>query len=563
VISQRNNSLTINTLRQAPFHLDDAAIAWVRETLAAMTPRQKAGQLFVHISMGRDPGELARLAALEPAGIARFFTPDLDYETKFMDDVRAQSGIPLLISADLEGSRMSLPFGTEVPNPLTLAAVDDIQASRRIARIMAVEARAMGINWSFTPVLDINAAFRSPIVATRGFGSYIARIERHALAQIEVFQQHGVAATVKHWPGEGHDDRDQHLVTTTIPLSVEDWRQTHGHLYRAAIAAGVMSVMSGHIAFPAYIRGLDPSAAADAFRPASVSTVLNQTLLRGELGFNGLIVSDATQMGGFGSFASRAQMLPEVIENGCDIILFSSDPAADFTLIETAIADGRISPARLEAALARVLGLKAALGLHKGPDATAVSQRAALGNSGDRTTAREVTARAPTLVKDVQALLPLSPKLHHRVLIVSGGIISPLHAEPIAFDLPQMLRDEGFDVTVHTPGVPVQTQDFDLMLYLLGEETLLTRGRVFLDWARLTGNFIGAMDRHWHDIPTAMISFGYPYMLYDAPRMPCYINAYCTMASMQSAVVDCLLGRAPWNTTSPVDPFCGTEDARY
>jgi beta-N-acetylhexosaminidase len=555
--------LTINTLRIAPFNLDDAAIAWVRETLAAMTPRQKVGQLFVHISMGRDPGELVRLAALEPAGITRFFTPDLDYETKFMDDVRAQSAIPLLISADLEGSRMSLPFGTEVPNPLALAAIDDIQASRRIARTMALEARAMGINWSFTPVLDINAAFRSPIVATRGFGSDIARIERQALAQIDVFQQHGIAATVKHWPGEGHDDRDQHLVTTTIPLSVEDWHKTHGHLYRAAIAAGAMSVMSAHIAFPAYVRQLDPAAGADAFRPASVSAVLNQTLLRGELGFNGLIVSDATQMGGFGSFASRTQMLPEVIENGCDIILFSSDPAADFTLIEAAIADGRISPARLDAALTRILGLKAALGLHKGTDATATSQRAIPGNTDDRATAREITARAPTIVKDVKGLLPLSPKLHHRVLIVSGGIISPLHAEPIAFDLPQMLRDEGFAVTVHTPGSPVQTQDFDLMLYLLGEETLLTRGRVFLDWARLTGNFIGAMDRHWHDIPTAMISFGYPYMLYDAPRMPCYINAYCTMASMQSAVVDCLLGRAPWNTTSPVDPFCGTEDARY
>jgi beta-N-acetylhexosaminidase len=550
-------------LRGAPFNLDDAAIAWVAHTLAAMTPHQRVGQLFIHISMGRDPGEMARLAALAPAGVTRFFTPDVDYEAAFIDDVRAQSPIPLLISADLEGSRMSLEFGTEVPNPLALAAIDDVQASRTIARIMASEAHAMGINWSFTPVLDINAAFRSPIVATRGFGSDMACIERHALAQIDVFQSNGIAATVKHWPGEGHDDRDQHLVTTTIPLSVEEWQKTHGHLYRAAIAAGVMSVMSAHIAFPAYVRSLDPAAGAEAFRPASASAILNKTLLRGELGFNGLIVSDATQMGGFGSFAPRAQMLPEVIENGCDLILFSSDPTADFMLIEAAIADGRISAARLNAALTRILGLKAALGLHNGPPATAISQRDILGSADDRTTARDITARAPTLVKDVKGLLPLSPKLHHRVLIVSGGIISPLHADPIAFDLPQMLRDEGFDVTVHSPGAPVRTQDFDLMLYVLGEETLLTRGRVFLDWARLTGNFVGAMDRHWHDIPTAMISFGYPYMLYDAPRMPCYINAYCTMTSMQAAVVDCLLGRAAWNTNSPVDPFCGMEDAKY
>ena len=555
--------MTIDSLRLAPFNLDDAAITWVKETLSSLTPHQRVGQLFVHASMGRDPAEAARLAALAPAGITRFFTPDADYECTFMDAVRAQAPIPLLISADLEGSRMSLAFGTEVPNPLALAAINDVQATRTISSIMAIEARAMGINWSFTPVLDINAAFRSPIVATRGFGSDPARIARHALAQIEVFQSNGIAATVKHWPGEGHDDRDQHLVTTTNPLTVAQWEATHGQLYRAAIAAGVMSIMSAHIAFPAFVRSLDPNAGAEAFRPASVSRVLNDTLLRGELGFNGLIVSDATPMGGFGSFAPRAQMLPEVVENGCDLILFSGDPEADFALIRAAIADGRISPSRHEAALTRILGLKAALGLHLGPVATATSQRQLLGGDKDRATARAITARAPTLVKDVQGLLPLSPQKHHRVLVVSGGIVSPIHPNPIAFDLPQMLRAEGFDVTHYTPGTQINSGNFDLMLYLLGEETLLTRGRVFLDWARIAGNFHAAMDRHWHDIPTAMISFGYPYMLYDAARMPCYINAYATMPSMQSAVVDCLLGRAAWNTTSPVDAFCGQEDARY
>ena len=555
--------MTIESLRRAPFNLDDTAITWVRETLSAMTPHQRVGQLFIHSSMGRDPGELARLNDLAPAGICRFFTPDAAYEATFMDAARAQAAIPMLIAADLEGSRMSLAFGTEVPNPLALAAIDDVQASRTIAKIMADEARTMGINWSFTPVLDINAAFRSPIVATRGFGSDVARIERHALAQFEVFQQSGIAATVKHWPGEGHDDRDQHLVTTTNPLTFDEWDATHGHLYRAAIDAGVMSVMSAHITFPAFVRSLDPSAGAEAFRPASVSRVLNETLLREKLGFNGLIVSDATPMGGFGSFAPRAQMLPEVIENGCDLILFSNDPAADFALIEAAVADGRISPPRHEAALTRILGLKAALGLHLGPVATATSQLANLGRAEDRATARAITARAPTLVKDVQGLLPLSPAKHRRVLVVSGGIVSPIHPEPIAFDLPEMLRGEGFEVTVHTPNQLVKPQDFDLMLYLLGEETLLTRGRIFVDWAKLAGNFHAAMDRHWHDVPTAMISFGYPYMLYDAPRMPCYINAYATMTSMQSAVVDCLLGRAAWNTNSPVDPFCGQEDARY
>lgn len=125
--------------------------------------------------------------------------------------------------------------------------------------------------------------------------------------------------------------------------------------------------MSAHIAFPAFVRHVDPNVGADAIRPASVSRVLNETLLRERLGFNGLIVSDATPMGGFGAFAPRGQMLPEVIKNGCDLILFSGDPEADFVLIKAAISNGLISPARHLAALTRILALKAALGLQMAP----------------------------------------------------------------------------------------------------------------------------------------------------------------------------------------------------
>ena len=247
-------------LTAAPFGLDRAGVAWVDATLAAMTPQEKAGQLFVFLSRGDDPGELPRLAALKPAGITRFFGGSLMAEAGFLAAAQAQAKVPLLVSSDLEGSRMSLPFGTQVPNPLALAAVDDLAASAEIARIMAEEAAAVGVNWTFTPVIDINAAFRSPIVATRGFGSDPTRIRAQALTQIAGFQAAGVAATVKHWPGEGHDDRDQHLVTTINPLSMADWEATHGSLYRAAIDAGVMAVMAGHIALPSYVLGKVPEA---------------------------------------------------------------------------------------------------------------------------------------------------------------------------------------------------------------------------------------------------------------------------------------------------------------
>lgn len=548
-------------LSAAPFGLDTQARHWVRTTLSGMDRAAKVRQLFVHICFGTGPEVVSRITALAPAGITKFFGPDGQAELDTLDALRAAADIPYLVSSDLEGSRMSPSFGTEVPNPLALAAVDDVQASSAIARIMAEEARAAGINWSFTPVLDINALFRSPIVATRGLGSDPARIREHALAHIQGLQANGVAATVKHWPGEGHDDRDQHLVTTINPLSIADWNATHGALYRAAIEAGVMSVMSAHIAFPAYVLAHDPDAGVEAYRPASTSRLLNQTLLRGELGFNGLIVSDATPMAGLGAWAHRDVALPEVVSSGCDIILFSDEPEADISRIEAALDDGRLTLDRLDEAMIRVLGLKAALGLHK--DGKTPADRSKLAQPQNAETARQITARAPTLVKDVQGLLPLSPDRHRRVLVYSTGIVTPLHGDGMPMIFPDLLRAEGFDVTLYDPATRPDPRQFDLVLYVMAEETLLTRGRIFLDWNRLTGGMFGAMVRPWHEVPTALISFGYPYYLYDAPRLPCVVNAYATMDSMQRATVECLIGRAPFQGTNPVDPFCGQPDARY
>ncbi|MFN3577438.1 MAG: glycoside hydrolase family 3 N-terminal domain-containing protein, partial [Tabrizicola sp.] len=320
-------------------------------------------------------------------------------------------------------------------------------------------------------------------------------------------------------------------------------------------------VMSAHIAFPAYVLAHDPDAGIEACRPASVSPLLNQTLLRGELGFNGVIVSDATPMAGFGAWAHRDEMLPQVVSSGCDVILFSDEPEADIARIEAALDDGRLTLARLDEALIRILGLKAALGLHRsGRDP---ADRSRLFDPANARIAEEVTARAPTLVKDVKGILPLSPDRHRRVLVHSTGIVTPLHGEGQPMIFPDLLRAEGFEVTLHQPGERSDQRDFDLVLFLMGEETLLTRGRIFLDWNRLTGGMSGAMQRHWHQVPTALISFGYPYYLYDAPRMPCVVNAYATMDSMQRATLDCLLGRAPFRGTNPVDPFCGLPDARY
>ena len=552
-----------DALRAAPFHLDDKAVDWVRDTAQSLTPRAAIAQLFNIGLHGPAAGLADEIIALQPGAITRFFHDDAATEMALLDDIQAGADVPLLVSADLEGSAMSLSFGTVTPNPLAMAAADDPELTRAISRIMAEEARAVGVNWTFTPVLDINAAFRSAIVATRGYGSDVAKIARHALVQADEFQKCGVAACVKHWPGEGYDDRDQHLVTTINPLSLDEWEDTFGRLYRAAFAQDTLSVMSAHIALPAYIRQDDPDAGLEAYRPASLSHKLTHEFLRERLGFNGVIVSDASEMSGATAFMEMVEAKIEMLRAGCDMVLFTGDLPGDIDRVTQAVAEGTLSQERLDSALIRVLGLKARLGLHLPATQTVAERRAVLKRPAAQTVADQAFAMAPTLVKDVQGILPVNLTDHRRILFLSDGINSPLHGAPQPFDLPEMLRAQGFEVHEHVKGAAIDPRDYDLALYAFGEETLLTRGRIFLDWLQLTGDFRHAMQRLWHDLPVVMLSFGYPYYLYDAPRAPCYINAYCTVPEMQKAVMACLLGQAPFAGTSPVDPFCGLEDARY
>ncbi|MGR9165621.1 glycoside hydrolase family 3 protein [Rhizobium leguminosarum] len=553
-------------LRKAPFNLDDAAISWLHDTYASLDLDDKIGQLFTLIMIGTDEEDFKRIASLRPGGVTRFFTADLEFERRVISDLVAKSKVPPIISADLEGSRHSFAFGTPVLGQLGLAAVDDVQATEKSSEILAREGRAMGVRWSFTPVIDINTAFRSPIVGTRSYGSDVNKIERHAVAHVHGLQRHGVAATAKHWPGEGYDDRDQHLVTTTNPLSMDEWKETFGRLYRTLITEGVLAIMSGHISLPAYVRSKIPDAGLEAFRPASVSRLLNVDLLRDELGFNGIIVSDATPMGGLSAWGHHLDTLPDIIANGCDMILFSDEPEEDMAAVKAAVEDGKITPERLEQAVLRVLALKAHLKLFQPSDVLpdAAEARRLLAHPDNVAASREYIGRSPTLVKDVNGIFPLDPAMIKRVLLVDGGIIHPLMPQPLKFLLPDLLRKEGFEVTIDRSDIVPTPDDFDLVLYALGDESLLVRGRIFVDWHRMGGGgLFKAMYRPWTNIPSVMISFGHPYHLYDAPRVPAYINAYSTMDSVQEAVVDCMLGRKPFLGTNPVDPFCGLEDARY
>jgi beta-N-acetylhexosaminidase len=560
----------LDTLALAPFNLSLDDIAWVRKTRDALTDEQKIAQIFCSMSLRDDPAAMKDILRRKPGGMLRYMGPDLDAAWQVTHMAVESSEIPLLIAGDLEGGAYGQPFFSPVLNQIGIAACDDPALSTQMIEVMALEAKAMGYNWSFTPVVDINAKFRSAIVGTRSFGSNIDTIIAQATAHVRALQKNGIAATAKHWPGEGYDDRDQHLVTTVNPLSWEEWQTSFGRIYRSMMDAGVQSVMSAHVALPSWVRKQFPDAKFDALRPGSVSKLLNRNLLRETLGFNGVIVSDATPMAGFSSFADRETMVPEVIENGCDMFLFGMPEERDLTLLLKGLRSGALSHERLEAAVTRVLGLKASLGLHKKsmnellpPLAQA---RATLRQPQSIKVMEVAAAKAITLVKDVNQTLPLTVAKHKRIVVVTEGIRQLLPGgEPRHLNLMlDGLRERGFEVRNYdATQAPPSAADTDLVLYLIAQESMFSLSHIYIDWTKLHAGLFQSMLRFWHDLPTVMVSLGQPYYLYDAPRVPTYINAYCALPTVQTALVAKLVGESAFKGVSPVDAFCGLEDTHY
>lgn len=550
------------SFRNAPFFLGDTELTWVNTTYSELTLEQKVGQLFNLIVRANSAEELSLIDTIQPGAVTKFVGQDLDTEVKMMNQLRSHSVIPLLVSGDLEGGGMSFPFGAQVPNQLGLAGLKDESAVEYCTQVIAQEAKLLGINWSFTPVVDINAKFRSAVVGTRSYGSDVDVIETMSRSNITTFQKNGIAATAKHWPGEGFDDRDQHLVTTVNPLTMSEWEERYGRLYRSAIDNNVMSIMSAHIALPEYVKVHEDNA-AEWWRPASVSKLLNEQLLRGELGFNGLIVSDATVMAGLSSWTKRENVVAEIIENGCDMLLFCKDPVEDYAYMLKAVREGRVSETRLEQSVMRILAMKAALGLHEKQEEISSSKFNDLLASDYADRIPELNRRTVHLVKNRDDILPINLERHQRVLVVSTGIRHVFSPIPAPLSVANMLKNEGFEVTEFQTGMALNVKEYDLLLYLNADESMLVKSHIYIDWMVLHGGFGNAMYRPWVDIPTVMVSFGHPYLLYDAPKVPVYINAYSPLLEVQKAVVEGLLGRLSFNSNAAIDPFCGLEQLRY
>lgn len=559
-------------LKNKPFYLNEEQCLWVKDTLAGMSEEEKVGQLFcVNFRNGTAEEADFVFSTLKPGG-GMFRPMPIEDAAALTQELRSRSHIPMLIAANLEkGGNGILEEGTLLGAPLEIAATDDEEMARRLAVVCAREAKSIGANWAFAPIVDIDANFRNPITNTRTFGADPERVRRMGVAYTKAVQELGVAASIKHFPGDGQDERDQHLVSSVNSCSCEEWDQTYGKIYKECIEAGALTCMVGHILQPAYSRKLNPALRDQEILPGSLSKELMCGLLREKLGFNGLIVTDATTMAGFTTPMPRRKGVPACIAAGADMFLFAKNLQEDYEFMLDGVRSGIITPQRLDEAVTRILAVKAALGLHRPqPPIDLQAARSVVGCAEHKQWALECADQAITLVKEEPGVLPLSTEKYRSILFypieAAGGYSQYAVKAGVCEQVRQKLIAEGFRVDVFQPkqgseGHVARTTDitehYDLIIYVANLATRSNQTTVRIEWAAP----MGANCAHYiNDVPTIFISVENPYHLLDIPRVRTFINTYNSGDAALEMLVEKLMGRSEFKGKSPVDPFCGKWD---
>ena len=405
--------------------LDREVERWVTETLGGMTLDEKIGQLllpsFRSTYTGSDSetyDDLVTLVREYHVGGFHLFggrtsAPDVLLNPTYgrstlgqplaaaslLNRLQAIAPVPLLNTADFEaGVGFRLAGATTFPRAMAFGAARDESLAFQAGRITAVEGRAIGVHVNFAPVVDVNNNPRNPVINTRAFGEDPSLVGRLAAAYVRGLRAGGMLATVKHFPGHGDTDVDSHLGLPIISHPRERLDRVELPPFEAGIAAGARAVMTGHIELPA----LDPQPGV----PTTMSVKIVTGLLRGEMGFNGLIYTDSMRMGAISELMLPGEAAAAAITAGHDVVLHSPDDAAAFAGIKVAVASGQLYESQVDASVERVLRAKASLGLHR---ARAVSVEAVPEIVGSRlhgVVAREVSERSITLIKDERRQVP-------------------------------------------------------------------------------------------------------------------------------------------------------------
>lgn len=547
-------------------------------SVASLSLREKAGQVVMVSSRGvyragDDPEyvELVRLVSEEGVGGIVWFvgtpleTADLNLR------LNARAKVPLLVAADLEsGPGMRFPDLVSGPSAMAVAAAGDLGLAERRARGTAGAARALGVRVVFAPVADVNNAPDNPVINVRSFGEEPDAVGRFVAATVKGLQDGGVLACLKHFPGHGDTAVDSHR---SLPvLSVDRARLDAVELvpFRAGIAAGARGVMTGHLAVPA----LDPTPVpvlenptrthdftaevteveTKGTLPAVVSRAMTTTLLRGDLGFSGLVFTDSMAMGGVVAHFETGDAAVRALEAGADVVLMPPDPRRAVAAIVAAVESGRLPLARLDEAVGRVLAEKERLGLFREAPLPLSEVSRLAGTLPQKAAEEEVARRGLTLVREAGGALPLRPEA--KLLVVA------VHDEPASAAIDATLQAElkkraaAVDFLRLGPGscsgdgasAAARAREADAVLLALfvrprsgrGSLEVPPEGKAALAALLESGK------------PVVGVSFGSPYVLRDLPALATFLCGYGPQALVQAAAVRALYGEAEIGGRLPV-----------
>ena len=478
----------------------------------------------------------------------------LDELRSYVGDLLENCEIPPLITSDFENGCGSMVKGlTPLPYLMALGATGDSRLAYDYGKATALEARSIGVNWSFSPVSDLNMNRRNPLVNTRSLSDNALLAEKLLPQIIRGMQDNGISACAKHFPGDGVDYRDQHITTTINSLSVDDWRNTFGRVYKKLIESGLNSVMAGHIAFPAYASVKD-GGHFEKF-PATLNPALIIDLLKGELGFKGIVVTDALGMGGFsGWYESREASELEAFKAGCDMMLWPTEGYAEN--LKKAVLAGKISMDRINDAVTRILNVKQQTGLFNrdykpfrpiNPDEKEFVKQVQ----------RKCSDKSMTLVRDRAHHFPLSPSKTPKI-----GIIPIFEFEPAGEDAKKMataFRARGFKVdycekSLLTASERREMYDRnDIIIYVLLSRPFRPMG--FLDYtADRAAQLAGAFSPDKAVKKTIFVSLGSPYFGKQYLELAdTYVNGYSMLGCAAEAFVRASCGEILFEGKSPVE----------
>lgn len=571
-----------------PFYLSYDDLQWVEATHKNMTTAEKLEQVFVDMFWNDSEKDITNLVSKHNVGGFRYNNQSGEKIYRQNAAVQSTGKIPALIAANVEaGGNGAVSGGTKIGDGIAIAATKNVENAYYMGYYGCKEAAAVGCNWSFAPVVDVDFNWRNCVIPTRCFGNDPETVAEMSLAYMKGAHDAGVACCMKHFPGDGCDDRDQHLVTTVNTLSCEEWDESFGMIYKRMIDAGVPSVMIGHIQQPAYSRKLRPGIADGDIMPATLAPELLKGLLREKLGFNGLIITDATHMVGLTSKMRRADFLPTALMSGCDMILYFRDRDEDFQYLNEALKDGRLTMERLDEAVKTVLAFKAMLKLHKkkekGTLMPPASELKVIGCKEHKEKATEILDQSITLVKNTKNQLPLSPEKHKRVIIYSVedmSLVSRIMGKPKCNKiLAEELGAKGFEPTIYklnpikyiTPkgingkkvlaDIPIEEfkTKYDAVILLANVASFSVTNQRNLHWKIPMGPEVP-----WYvtEVPTVFISVAHPFHLFDVPMMPTFVNTYNSSREAIRRAIEKLMGQSEFKGESPVDVFCGMWDTK-